>query len=130
MKKLILIAFIAAMVGVFASAPLAQAPTRITFRHGATSAVVTGSLRSYRSSRKFVIRVRAGQRLTTERISGGAISIWVRDPSGEEAGDLDASCHSSREVNPTVAGDYKLEVVECQKADAWRGNFKFRIRVR
>jgi hypothetical protein len=45
-------------------------------------------------------------------------------------GDSDASCNNRREISPTVAGDYRIEVVECQKADRWRGRFYLRVSVR
>jgi hypothetical protein len=129
MKKLIFPVLAFVLFFTFSASAYGQ-KQRITFKKGATSAVVSGTLDGYKDKRRFVIRVRAGQTITTEQISGKPISIWIKDPSGEEAGDMDMSCHNRREITPTVAGDYALEVVECQKADRWHGPFKFRIRVR
>ena len=110
----------------------AQTPTRIKFTRGAARANVSGSLNSFRSKRVYVIRVREGQTLRTEQIGAAArrVTIFVKDPNGNEVGDSDASCNNRREISPTEAGDYTIEVVECQKADPWRGHFTFRVTVR
>jgi hypothetical protein len=77
-----------------------------------------------------VIKVRTGQTIRTEQIGGvHPITIFISDPNGEGVGDSDASCNNRREITPTVAGDYQIQVVECQKADAWRGRFRFRVTV-
>jgi hypothetical protein len=108
--------------------------TRIRFAGGGTSATVSGSLRSYQSKKVYVIRVRGGQTLTTRQINSSSsnhdITIYIKSPSGEDVGDSDASCNNRREITPTEAGDYRIEVVECQKSDPWRGSFKFRVTVR
>lgn len=110
----------------------AQKPTRIKFKRGSHSAVVTGKLSNFDSIRDFVIRVRKGQRLTTEPIGeANPVSIWIRSPDGNSfGGDLDLSCHAKREVFPTEPGDYILTVQECQKADPWKGRFRFKVTVR
>lgn len=109
----------------------AQRATRITFRHSATSAVVSGTLNGYHGKRNFVIRVRRGQTLRTEQFGDRHdITIYIQGPHGEDVDDSDASCNNRREVTPTVAGDYKIQVVECQKADPWRGTFRFKVTVR
>ncbi len=110
----------------------AQSKTRIKFRRGAVSASVSGTLKSFQSKRVYVIRVREGQTLQTEQVGGTSrpITISVRDVNGNEVGDADASCNSRREVSPTIAGDYTIEVVECRKADPWNGRFTFRVTVR
>lgn len=116
----------------FAAAPVifAQAAKRITFKRGAKSAIVSGTLSSYKSKRVYVIRVRAGQTIKTEQVGRGhSITIAVLDPQGEIAADSDLSCNNRKESEKTVAGDYKIIVTECMKADPWRGNFKFKIRV-
>jgi len=117
---------------VVSSTALAQAPTRIKFRRGAVRADVSGTLNSVKSTRSYVIKVRAGQTLQTEQIgdSPRRITIFVKDPAGNDIGDSDASCNSRREVSPTEAGDYRIEVVECLKAEPWRGRFTFRVTVR
>jgi plastocyanin len=131
MKKLIVVAaFIFCLAFLALSAP-AQRPTRITFARRATSAIASGTLNSYRSSKTYVIRVRAGQTLRTEQVGGlHDITIYITPPSGEDVGDSDASCNNRHEITPTEAGDYRIIVVECKKADAWRGQFKFRVTVR
>ena len=108
----------------------AQHATRIQFAHGATSKVVSGTLNGYKDKRNFVIRVRAGQTLHTEQVGNHSITIFIADPSGQDTDDSDASCNNRREVTPTVAGDYHIQVVECMKADRWKGTFKFRVTVR
>jgi len=129
-SKSLLIAAVIAML--LSSNALAQQTTRIKFRRGAIHADVSGTLNSFRSKRVFVIKVRNGQTLRTEQLGGGSrrITIFVRDATGIEVGDADASCNDRKEVSPTVAGDYTIEVVECQKADPWRGRFTFRVTVR
>jgi len=114
------------------STALAQQTTRIKFRRGAIHADVSGTLNSFRSKRVFVIKVRDGQMLRTEQLGSASrrITIFVKDATGNEVGDADASCNDRKEVSPTVAGDYTIEVVECQKADPWRGRFTFRVTVR
>ena len=107
-----------------------EAQTRIKFHGGSISAAVGGKLSGYRDKRTYVIKVRSAQTLKTERIGNRYITIFVRDPNGEIVGDSDASCNDRREIAPTITGDYKIEVVECRKADPWRGRFRFRVTVR
>ena len=128
-KALLIAAVIAALL---TSNALAQQTTRIKFRRGAIHANVSGTLNSFRSKRVFVIKVRDGQTLRTEQLGGASrrITIFVKDATGNEVGDADASCNDRKEVSPTVAGDYTIEVVECQKADPWLGRFTFRVTVR
>lgn len=131
MKKLIAAAVL--MFGFFlmVSTASAQPATRINFRRGARSAVVSGTLNSYRGKRNYVIRVRRGQTLSTGQVGDRHdITIYIQGPNGEDVGDSDASCNNRREITPTVAGDYRIQVVECQKADAWRGTFRFKVTVR
>lgn len=132
MKKYFLLVFAAVLFLALVSAASAQKPIRIKFNPGATSSVVSGSLSGYKDQRSYAIRVRKGQTLSTEALAGsGAITIWIKTPSGETYDDdMDMSCHSRREVKQTLAGDYILMVKECEKADRWRGRFKFRVRVR
>ncbi len=110
----------------------AAAQTRITFARRAVSASASGTLNGFRSKRVFVIRVREGQTLRTEQIGGRSrpVTISIKDPTGNDVGDSDASCNNRREIPATEAGDYTIEVVECRKADAWRGRFTFRVTVR
>lgn len=109
----------------------AQKQARINFAKGAVSAVVTGRLSGYRDSKSFVIRVRPGQTLRTAQVGDlHDITVYIQGPGGDDTGDSDASCNNRREISPTEAGDYRITVVECRKADAWRGQFRFRISVR
>jgi len=104
--------------------------TRIRFARGATSAIVAGDLNGYRQTKIYFIRVRGRQTLSTSQVgTSHDITIYVTSPDGENVGDSDASCNNRREISPTESGDYKIKVVECQKADPWRGRFRFRIKV-
>ena len=109
-----------------------NAQTRIRFAKGATRADVSGTLNGFHSKRRFVIRVRSGQTLRTQQVGGSTrpITISVKDRDGNEVGDSDASCNNRKEISPTEAGDYTIEVVECQKAAPWRGRFTFHVTVR
>ena len=117
---------------VISPAAFSQTTTRIKFRSGAVKADVSGTLNSYRTKRLYVIRVRDGQTLRTEQTGKGSrpITVSVKDPHGNEVGDSDASCNNRREISPTEAGDYTIEVIECRKADPWKGRFTFRVTVR
>lgn len=119
-------------VAILAASALSQT-TRIRFKRGAASAVVSGKMTGARGIRSWVIRVRDGQTLTTQQIGrrGGPITIVIKTPAGETySDDMDASCHSRREVTPTAAGDYRITARECAKADWWQGPFSFRVSVR
>jgi hypothetical protein len=114
-----------------ASTVFGQKATRIRFARGATRATVTGTLKGYRDEKVFVIRVRSGQTLGTEQVGDdNHITIYIKGPNGEDVGDSDASCNNRRLIEPTAAGDYRITVVECRKADPWRGRFRFRVTVR
>jgi hypothetical protein len=128
MKKSIQILIATLILFVLSMAALAQNPTRIKFRKGGTQKTVTGYLSSYRSKKVFVIRVRRGQTLKVS--SNRYVTLTVLNPSGEDVMDRDASCNGRADISPTEAGDYRIEVVECQKADAWRGNFRLKVSVK
>jgi hypothetical protein len=125
-------AILISLLLLISSTVFGQTPTRIKFRRGAVHADVSGTLNGIKSTRSFVIKVRAGQTLRTEQRddSPRRITIFVKDPAGNDVGDSDASCNNRREVSPTEAGDYRIDVVECLKADPWRGRFTFRVTVR
>lgn len=108
-----------------------SAQTRITFAHGATSKIVTGRLNGFGSVRNYVIRVKRGQTMRVEQIGPGSrrTTITITDPDGEDASDMDASCNNQKRVSPTIKGDYRITVVECKKADPWRGTYRIRVRV-
>jgi hypothetical protein len=128
MKKFLMVLPVFVLLA-FISVPDAygQKAQRITFKRGARSAVVTGKLYGYKGQKAYVIRVRAGQILQTEQAGSHSITIAVIDPRGEIAADSDASCNSRKQTEKTAAGDYKIIVTQCLKADPWRGTFKFRI---
>lgn len=120
-----------AVIAIFSFDTSAQSVSRIHFTRGAVSAVVAGSLNGYKDKRTFVIKVRAGQTLSTEQAGGRPITVEVIKPDGEPfVGDMDLSCHNRHEVAPTEAGDYRIIVTECQKADRWRGRFRLKVTVR
>ena len=131
MRNVILSLSLLFLFTVAAQAVLGQRVTRIKFARGAAKVTVSGSLSGYHGKRVYVIRVRSGQTLSTGQVGDRHdITIYIKDPNGEDVGDSDASCNNRREISPTVAGDYRITVVECQKADAWRGSFRFRVTVR
>ena len=101
---------------------------RIKFLRGATKVTVSGYLDGYKDSQTYVIRLRKGQRMTLD--ANRYVSLYITGPNGEDASDMDASCHSHQIVENTKAGDYKIRAVECRKADPWKGNFKLSVRVR
>ncbi|MEO6334794.1 MAG: hypothetical protein ABIO91_07400 [Pyrinomonadaceae bacterium] len=120
------------IIVVISSVALAQTSTRIGFKRGATRSTVSGNLNNFKSRRIYLVKVRDGQTMRTEQIGGARrpITIFIRDRDGNNVGDSDASCNNRKEISPTRAGDYTIEVVECQKADPWRGRFTFRVAVR
>ncbi len=78
--------------------------------------------------RVYVIRVKAGQTLTTENAGDNYITVDIKAPKGSTyEPDLAANCHDQHEVTPTAAGDYIIAGTECQKADPWKGTFKFKV---
>lgn len=102
-----------------------QKAQRVTFRRGATVATVSGYLKSYKSSKTFVLRLRKGQQLKVT--SDSAITLTILNPSGEDIMDRAANCNGEADYNLTASGDYKIVVAECQKVDEWRGSFKLKI---
>ena len=130
MKKLLLVVLAFAML--LASSEIASSQTRIRFARGAIRKDVSGTLNNHQSVRTYVIRVREGQTMQTQQIGGSTrpVTISIKDPAGNSVGDADASCNDRKEITPTTAGDYTIEVIECPKADAWRGRFTFRVTVR
>lgn len=115
----------AVIVMLFASVGTFAKPTRITFKRGAKKAVVSGSMTGFRSRREYVLRLRAGQTLDVS--SNKSITLTILDPSGEDVMDRDLGCNGRASISPTVAGDYKIIVTECMKADPWSGTFKLFI---
>lgn len=108
-------------------------PTPIKFARGAFSAIVTGKLADFDSKQWYSIGVGKGQTMTIEQVDDtgdNPISIYLTDPKGGDANDLDASCHSNAEISSTKAGTYTIQVVECQKADPWAGSFSIKVTVK
>lgn len=113
------------------TAPPLATDSRIVFEKGATSTIARGNLKNYDDSKTFVMELRAGQTLKTEQVrdekSLQYVSVGITDPSGKPVGDADASCNNRKEIKPTVAGDYKIKVIECKKADPWNGEFQLKV---
>lgn len=112
-----------------------QKTTRVKFARGATDAVATGRLNGYKSkSVVFVVRVKAGQMLRVEQLilskSTRYITFRITNPSGKNATDSEANCNNRKKIENTSAGDYRIEVAECAKADERRGSFKIKFSVR
>lgn len=110
-----------------------KAAERIQFGKGTSNAIITGKLVSFDSEQHYVIGVSKGQTMTMEQLdkkSDGKVSIYITDPKGENANDMDLSCHSKATVKPTIAGDYKIQVVECKKADPWKGSYSLKVTVK
>jgi hypothetical protein len=125
MKKIIAIVSI---LIILSSTVFAKPATRIKFAKGATKVVVNGKLSGYKGLEKYVVRLRAGQRLQIS--SDKYITLSVSAPNGEDVMDRAANCNGTADISPTVAGDYKIEVTECLKADPWKGNFKLTLKVK
>lgn len=130
MRSLIFALVLSAAFAVVTVDAYGQRAQRIAFKRGAVSATISGTLNGYGSKRVYLIRVREGQTIKTKQTSGKPISVWITNPAGENANDMDLSCHNSHNISPTVSGDYRLEIVECQKADPWKGTFRLLITVR
>ncbi len=131
MKKLLFATFALVFLSAGAMSAFAQQTTRVHFKKGATTSIVTGKLIGSRSKHVFVVRVREGQTLTTENAGKNHITVSIEAPPGSTyEQDMAADCHDRNEVTPTAGGDYRITVTECQKADRWKGSFKMRLRVR
>jgi hypothetical protein len=129
MKRFGLLMLAILIIATASAVTFGQSVRRIRFARGATSAVVSGYLEGYRSKRIYLIRVRRGQTLRTVQIgSSHPVTVSVTGPTGDFA-DSDASCNNRKEISPTTAGNYRIEVVECRKADPWRGKFRIRVSV-
>ena len=125
MKKNI---FLGLLILILSVTTFARPVKRIKFAKGATKVTVTGKLNNYKDKQVYLLRLRAGQRLKIN--SNQYVTLSVVDPNGDDVMDRDASCNGRADISPTVAGDYKIIVVECQKADAWKGNFKLNLSVK
>jgi hypothetical protein len=130
MKSLSRLLFAAIFVAALSLAASAQ--TRVTFAKGATGKTISGQLSGFNSERVYLIRVNRGQTLKVEQLARDRrrTTITIEDPAGEDASDMDASCNNQKRVSPTLKGDYRVTVVECRKADRWRGSYRIRFSVR
>jgi len=126
MKKIIASVLVLMFLGI--SAISAKPVKRIYFKKGATKAVVLGTMSGFKSKDIYILRVREGQTLKVD--SNRSVTLAVVDPAGEDVMDRDLSCNGRAEISPTVAGDYKIIVVECMKADPWRGTYKLNVSVK
>ena len=88
MKRIILVVSIAFLLVASASA---QSPKRIKFARGAYSAIASGTLTSYQDKREFVIKVNAGQTMTTQQLGAHDITLSIKDRNGQDVTDSDAS---------------------------------------
>lgn len=108
--------------------------SRIKSGKGATKATVSSELNGFKDQKVYVIKVRQGQTLKTEQVKSGNsahdVTVSIQSPTGAYVGDADASCNNRKEITPTLAGDYVITVVECGKADEWRGKFKLKVTVK
>jgi hypothetical protein len=136
MKKLfpiLAVAVILFMTATFAHSQLVGRE-RVRFKRGARSAIVTGNFGGYKDRKIFVVGARRGQTLSVEQIRSNSsnryVTLVIKAPNGEDVTDSDASCNNRKLVKPTVAGYYRIEVKECQKADAWRGSFRLKVTVK
>lgn len=134
MKKTIAIILVIAALSIQS---FARPVKRIVFKKGATRAVVSVYLNGFKDKQVYLLRVRAGQVISVET-DGQTVSI--ESPTGENFFKGDMSCHSDVETtaeysdkedgsNETVAGDYKITVTECMKADPFKGRFKMTVTV-
>lgn len=134
MKKSFLCLIAAIILFVSTASGAATRPIRVKFKKGATTATVSGSLRNYKDSKEYVIRVREGQTMTIEQARGASslhyVTLGITDPNGEDATDMEANCNNNKTIENTRAGDYKIRVAECGKADEWRGAYKLKITVK
>lgn len=104
----------------------------IRFARGTISATVTGKLAGFDSEQSYSIVVGKGQTMTVEQLNAGnkRTTLWLTDPKGEDVSDADLSCNNKKKVSPTIAGTYTIKVIECMKADPWKGRYTLKVTVR
>lgn len=110
-----------------------QNPVRVRFTKGANSAFVMATLKNYDSKTVLVVGVKKGQTLHIEQIENETnrryVTLIITDPNGEAVTDREANCNNNKTIENTLAGDYKIEVIECPKAEAWSGKYKLKFTV-
>ena len=102
---------------------------RIYFARGAVSATVWGTLYGQNSKRHYILRVRAGQKMTVHVTSTQLTNpqIDVIYPNGEH---MDRDMNGMRfNTDSTQAGDYRIDVYEGMKGDPGKGKFKLWVEV-
>ena len=119
------IAALASTLSLMATTALAYPVERIQFARNAVSATVTGSLQNYQSKRVYLLRMNAWQKLDIRQVpsAGHPVTISVTDPRGRNIDDWAADCHSYHESMTRLAGDYRITVTACKRADPWKGKF-------
>lgn len=121
MKKILLVLLIL----IISSTIFARPIKRIKFSKGSTKTTVTSYLNGYKDSQTYLIKVKKGQILVLK--ANKYVSLFITDPNGDDVSDMDLSCHSNQKIKNTIAGDYKVKAVQCQKADEWKGSFKLSV---
>jgi len=110
-----------------------QAPRRIKFKLGATTASVTGQLSGWNDKAQYVIRLRAGQTMSLS-VEGNCDAcspdVAVDSPAGANDTVDPDMCQCRVEVSNTAAGDYRITVGENRKGERWQGAFVLKIEVR
>lgn len=126
MKKLL---FTLSTLFVLSITVSAQKPAPIKFKHGAESAIVTGSFPNSDSKRVYSIKVKRGQNLRVEQYGGGnrKVTIMITNQDGEDFSDMDASCNNNKYIELTDDETYIITVATCGKVDPWRGAFKLKV---
>ncbi len=135
MKKLFFPISLALTILILPIAALGQKaqPERIYFKKGARETYVYGEMNGYRDRKTYIIRVRKGQTMSINNETDnnyGTVSLEIADPRGEDATNASVNCNSNKTVSPTRAGDYTINVRECQKVDEWKGKFKLKVTVK
>ena len=124
---------IASIVILLATVGYAQhSPRRIRFKPGATTASVTGRLNRWNSKARFVIRLRAGQKMNLSvegRCKKCNPDVLVDSPAGAKDTVDPDMCQCRVEVSNTAAGDYRITVGENRKGERWKGVFVLKIKI-
>jgi hypothetical protein len=121
-------AVVAGLAVLALATPAYAATSRISFKRGTSSAVVSGRMKTTRSSNTYLLKVQDGQ--TIRLAATGKVSIFVLDPFGDDATDSDLSCNSAKRIDDTVAGDYEIQVTPCFKYDNPLGPYRLTVSVK
>lgn len=131
MKKTICAVLLMFLMIISSTESFAAKPKRVKFAKNATEKIIKGTMKSYKSGAEYLISVKAGQTLVVkqENRDNHYISLIITAPNGEDVTDSAANCNSNKTISDTIAGDYKISVKECLKADAWRGGYQIKFKV-